>query len=88
MKKKRGGQPGNKNALGHGAPYGNQNAVGHGAPVGNKNAEKHGLYSRYLVPSPLDHLAADIILDRGEKLTMKRLLQVKQELVNEWLNHE
>lgn len=35
-KKKRGGQPGNKNAVGHGAPKGNQNAV------------KHGLFSRYL----------------------------------------
>ena len=35
-KKKRGGQPGNQNAVGHGAPKGNQNAV------------KHGLFSRYL----------------------------------------
>ena len=34
--KKRGGQPGNKNA------------VGHGAPKGNQNATKHGLFSRYL----------------------------------------
>lgn len=33
-KKKRGGQPGNKNA------------VGSGAPVGNKNAYKHGVYSK------------------------------------------
>ena len=36
QKKKRGGQPGNKNA------------VGHGAPKGNQNATKHGLFSRYL----------------------------------------
>lgn len=35
-KRKRGGQPGNKNA------------VGHGAPKGNQNATKHGLFSRYL----------------------------------------
>lgn len=35
-KRKRGGQPGNKNAVGHGAPQGNQNAT------------KHGLFSRYL----------------------------------------
>lgn len=35
-RKKRGGQPGNKNAVGHGAPKGNQNAM------------KHGLFSRYL----------------------------------------
>jgi len=33
-RKKRGGQPGNKNA------------VGHGAPLGSKNAETHGAYSR------------------------------------------
>ena len=35
-KRKPGGQPGNKNAVGHGAPKGNQNAI------------KHGLFSRYL----------------------------------------
>lgn len=35
-KRKQGGQPGNKNA------------VGHGAPKGNQNATKHGLFSRYL----------------------------------------
>lgn len=35
-KRKRGGQPGNKNS------------VGHGAPKGNQNATKHGLFSRYL----------------------------------------
>lgn len=34
--KHRGGQPGNKNA------------VGHGAPKKNKNAEKHGFFSKYL----------------------------------------
>lgn len=44
-KRKRGGQPGNKNAVGHGAPKGNQNAVGHGAPWGNCNALRHGRYS-------------------------------------------
>lgn len=40
-KKKRGGQPGNKNSKGK------KNAKGHhpGAPAGNKNAEKDGAYS-------------------------------------------
>lgn len=40
-KKKRGGQPGNRNSAGH------QNAAGShkGAPAGNKNAEKDGAYS-------------------------------------------
>lgn len=36
QKRKHGGQPGNKNA------------VGHGAPKRNKNAEKHGFFSKYL----------------------------------------
>lgn len=47
MKRRRGGQPGNKNALGNkgGAPFGNTNAFMHGAPHGNKNAVTHGLYS-------------------------------------------
>lgn len=31
LKRKRGGQPGNRNAVGAGAPYGNSNAVTHGA---------------------------------------------------------
>lgn len=35
-KRKKGAQPGNKNA------------VGHGAPKGNKNAEKFGFFSKYL----------------------------------------
>jgi uncharacterized protein YjcR len=40
-KKKRGGQPGNRNSAGH------KNAAGShdGAPLGNKNAEKDGAYS-------------------------------------------
>ena len=44
-KKTRGGQSGNQNAKGHGAPLKNQNAAGHGAPKENKNAETHGAYS-------------------------------------------
>ena len=47
MKRNRGGQPGNKNAIGNkgGAPIGNSNAAGYGAPKGNRNAVIHGLYS-------------------------------------------
>lgn len=41
-KRKKGGQPGN------------QNAKGHGAPAGNKNAEKHGFFSKYLPEDTLD----------------------------------
>lgn len=47
MKRKKGGQSGNKNAVGNkgGAPIGNRHASGHGAPRGNRNAVTHGLYS-------------------------------------------
>lgn len=80
-KRKRGGQPGNQNARGHGAPFGNRNAVGHGAPAGNRNAEKHGLYSRYILPTPLDYMIADAIIAKGEKLTLDNFLSVKNSLL-------
>lgn len=38
----KGGQPGNKNA------------VGHGAPEGNKNSEKHGFFAKWLPEETLD----------------------------------
>lgn len=44
-KKKRGGQPGNKNARG---------SNGGAAPARNKNAEKHGFFARYLPGDSLD----------------------------------
>ena len=40
--RKKGGQPNNKNA------------VGHGAPPENKNAEKHGFFSKWLPPETLE----------------------------------
>lgn len=54
-KKKRGGQPGNKNA------------VGHGAPKGNQNATKHGLFSRYL---PEDTRELFFSLDSADPLDL------------------
>ena len=54
-KKKRGGQPGNKNAAGHGAPKGNQNAT------------KHGLFSRYL---PEDTREIFFSLDSADPLDL------------------
>lgn len=40
---------GKRNVAKHkGAQPGNKNAVGHGAPEQNKNAEKHGFFSKYL----------------------------------------
>ena len=40
-KRKRGGQPGNKNAKG--------NRGGKGGPIGNQHAAKHGLYSQIIL---------------------------------------
>ena len=54
-KRKRGGQPGNKNA------------VGHGAPKGNQNATKHGLFSRYL---PEDTREIFFSLDAADPLDL------------------
>ena len=45
-KKKSGGQPGNKNAVG--------NKGGPGAPPGNQRAKRHGLFSRYIPQETLD----------------------------------
>lgn len=57
--KKRGGQPGNKNALGHGPPKGNQNAL------------KHGFFSKYIPEETLEIMGmleekspADLIYDQ------------------------
>ena len=69
-KRKRGGQPGNKNS------------VGAGAPRGNKNAETHGAYSAI----HLDDLPADerqyiesISLDSAENMTRElQLLTAKE----------
>ncbi len=41
-----------------GGQAGNRNAAGHGAPKKNKNAEKHGLFSRYLPEETLDIMQA------------------------------
>lgn len=38
----------------HGGQPGNKNAVGHGAPLRNKNAEKHGFYSKWLPEETLE----------------------------------
>lgn len=54
-KRKPGGQPGNKNA------------VGHGAPKGNQNATKHGLFSRYL---PEDTREIFFSLDSADPLDL------------------
>lgn len=72
-KKKRGGQPGNRNSAGH------KNAAGshQGAPLGNKNAEKDGAYSAIFFDMLTDSEKA--IADQtptGSKETLEHELQI------------
>lgn len=72
-KKKKGGQPGNKNAVGHGAPFGNKNAVGFGAPYGSKNATKHGLFTNpyvYIPPTPVNQIVFQKMIDDDIEMTV------------------
>lgn len=77
-KRKHGGQPGNKNA------------VGHGAPLKNKNAEKHGFFSRYLpeetvsiieqMPTdPLDILWDEIQISYAAIIRAQQIMYVKDQ---------
>lgn len=75
-KKKRGAQPGNRNASGH------------GAPKGNKNAEKYGFFSKYLpketvsiieeMPTdPLDILWHEIQISYAAIIRAQQIMYVK-----------
>ena len=82
--KRKGGQPGNKNALGAGAPERNKNAKGHGGtgPLGNKNAVKTGefetLFFDTLNPEELQ-LVETIGLDKEQLLLQEiQLLTVRE----------
>ena len=78
-KKKKGGQPKNKNA------------VGHGAPPENKNAEKHGFFSKWLPAetmeimqeieekSPADILWEQITLQYTAIIRAQRLMYVRDQ---------
>ncbi|MEW8974098.1 MAG: phage terminase small subunit [Tissierellaceae bacterium] len=84
-KKKKGGQPGNKNA------------VGHGPPKENKNAEKHGFFSKYLPEEtldiiqeinekdPLDILWENIQIQYAAIIRAQRIMHVesKEEMIKE-----
>lgn len=77
--KKKGGQPGNKNA------------AGHGAPPENKNAEKHGFFSKWLPAetmeimqeieerSPLDLLWDQIMIQYTAIIRAQKLMFVKDQ---------
>jgi PBSX family phage terminase large subunit len=77
--KAKGGQPGNKNA------------VGHGAPEGNKNSEKHGFFSKWLPEEtaeimksiqqsdPLDILWDNIQLQYTAIIRAQKLMYVRDQ---------
>lgn len=77
--KQRGGQPGN------------QNAIGHGAPLRNKNAEKHGFFSKWLPAetmeimqaieskSPLDMLWDQIMIQYTAIIRSQQIMYVYDE---------
>lgn len=77
--KNKGGQPGNKNALGH------------GAPERNKNAEKHGFFAKWLPEEtfeifqeiqqkdPLDILWDNIMLQYTAIVRAQKLMYVKDQ---------
>lgn len=70
QRRKRGGQPGNKNAVGAGAPY------------GNKNAETHGAYSTVhladLTPEERAYIES-ITLDTSENMLRELQLLIAKE---------
>lgn len=71
-KKKRGGQPGNRNSAGH------KNAAGShkGAPAGNKNAEKDGAYSAVFF---------DMLTDAEKELVTQTPLGSREALKHEMM---
>ena len=71
-KKKRGGQPGNRNSAGH------KNAAGShkGAPAGNKNAEKDGAYSTVFF---------DMLTDAEKELVAQTPLGSREALEHEMM---
>lgn len=81
-KKKKGGQPGNRNAKGN---------SGGAAPHENKNAEKHGFFSKWLPPetleimqeieekSPLDILWEQITIQYTAIIRAQKLMFVKDQ---------
>ncbi|BDR81034.1 phage terminase small subunit [Clostridium tetani] len=86
-----------KEKLNKGGQPNNKNAVGHGAPAGNKNAETHGFFSRYLPEEtlevikeiqkkdPLDILWENTIIQYAAIIRAQRIMYVteKEEMIKE-----
>lgn len=69
LKKKRGGQPGNKNAIGN---------KGGGAPLFNKNALKHGIYIIY---PPRSMKEKDYLIKAEQRQEIKRAITYTNMLI-------
>lgn len=88
-KKKKGGQPGNVNAVGHGAPEGNQNAMKHGiyaeVNLDNINAEE-----QRMIQEAESYGIADKLKLQYEKMLVKqsRLEAIIEELTAEEQNQK
>lgn len=86
--KKRGGQPGNQNAIGN---------SGGAAPIGNSNAVTHGLFQKYLPPEsleimeqiekrkPIDMLWDNIMIQYTAIIRAQKIMHVtdKNEMIKE-----
>lgn len=76
-----------------GGQPGNRNAAGHGAPAMNKNAVKHGLFSKYLpeetlaivkelqenVLDPVDFLYENILMHQAAIIRAQQIMYVKNQ---------
>lgn len=84
VRKNKGGQPGNKNALGNngGAPDGNKNALGYGAPKQNKNAVTTGEFETLFfdcLDEEEQELIEQVSLDKNQLLLQEiQLLTVRE----------
>lgn len=77
VKRNKGGQLGNKNAVGEGAPKGNTNAVKHGLFSKYFTADTRDIYEQLLNGSPLDMLWHNIIFLQAEILRSQQIMFVK-----------
>lgn len=79
--RRKGGQPGNKNAVGHGGtgPPGNQNAVKHGLFSKYFTADTRDIYEELQSGDPLELLWHNILFLQAEVLRSQKIMHVKDE---------
>lgn len=79
VKRKKGGQPGNQNAVGNkgGAPEGSTNALKHGLFSKYFTADTRDIYEQLLNGKPLDMLWHNIIFLQAEILRSQKIMFVK-----------